>query len=355
MVHACRIAQQGLIDASGHVETEVGILRHTHISEVLMRQRFEDGTRHLGHSALGIVAVVEFTGVPLSVLLVDVTGQTGQQFVGKVTGGQSGKTGIEGGVTEGCHTDAQGACVRLTVACIAGIAVNGQRQFDGHPASCRIGHIAGAATQQIGHIGSHVDIVAIVVLTLLAAIDLVWHACPLGEIAGAFQTTGHPTEFSATLDVAHATSEAYGIGCHNTRLAAEVGEHHAVLLVAAFVKVEGAEIHPGRATHLLIDVELGGYTLMPHRVTGIIDTAFNSLITDIDGIASCLGDGRLVGDEALASGLCRCRCHTDGTCLEGILMIHVVTLMQGEAGLWGILPLACLFHIACGHRCRYPR
>ena len=91
-----------------------------------MRQRFEDGTRHLGHSALGIVAVVEFTGVPLPVLLVDVTGQTGQQFVGKVTGGQSGKTGIEGGVTEGSHADAERTRVRLTIFSITGIAVDGQ-------------------------------------------------------------------------------------------------------------------------------------------------------------------------------------------------------------------------------------
>ena len=87
---------------------------------------------------------------------------------------------------------------------------------------------------------------------------------------------------------------------------------------------------------------------MPHRVMGIIDTAFNSLITDIDGIASCLGDGRLVGDQALVLCLSSSGCHTDGTCLKGILMIHVVALMQGEAGLWGILPLACLFRIACG-------
>ena len=74
MVHAGRIAQQGLIDAPRHVETEVGILSHPHIGEVLVRERLEDGAGHFGHTAFGIVAVVELARLPLAVFAADVVG-----------------------------------------------------------------------------------------------------------------------------------------------------------------------------------------------------------------------------------------------------------------------------------------
>ena len=101
--------------------------------------------------------------------------------------------------------------------------MNSQRQLNGHPATSSVWQIAGTATQQVRHIRTGIDIVAIVVLTFFAAVYLVWHSCPLGIITRTFQTTGHSAQLAASLDIAHSASEPHCISSHNARLVAEVG------------------------------------------------------------------------------------------------------------------------------------
>ena len=84
MVHTTDVTQKCLIDAACEVEAEVGILSETHIGEVLVRHRLDDGTGHLRHTALGVVAVEEFAPLPLVVDGLHLVGDNGEQFVGEV-------------------------------------------------------------------------------------------------------------------------------------------------------------------------------------------------------------------------------------------------------------------------------
>ena len=122
---------------------------------------------------------------------------------------------------------------------IARIAVNGQRQFDGNLATFSLGHVAGATTQQIGHQRTDVDVVSIVVFSVLAAIDLVGHACPLGIIAGPLECPWHTTHTAIALDVAHASSESDGISCHHTAVATLVADGDTIELAVTGIEVEG--------------------------------------------------------------------------------------------------------------------
>ena len=83
-MHAADIAQERLVDTAGKVETEVGILRITHVGEVLMGERLQDGTRHGGSATLGVVAVVELAHGPGSILAADVGSDGVEQLVGEV-------------------------------------------------------------------------------------------------------------------------------------------------------------------------------------------------------------------------------------------------------------------------------
>ena len=84
LVHAADIAQQGLINAACQIEAEVGVLSEAHIGEVLVRQGLNDSTGHCRHTALRVVAVVEFATLPLLVFVLYVVGDDGEQFVSQV-------------------------------------------------------------------------------------------------------------------------------------------------------------------------------------------------------------------------------------------------------------------------------
>ena len=70
----------------------------------------------------------------------------------------------------------------LAVGGIAGIAVDGQGELDRHLYTCAVGQIARAPCQIVGHAGTSVDVVAIVVLTVFRTVDGIGHAGPLGIV-----------------------------------------------------------------------------------------------------------------------------------------------------------------------------
>ena len=114
-------------------------------------------------------------------------------------------------------------------------------------------------------------------------------------------------------------------------VAAVVGQYDTVAGTRACIEVEGAEIDPGGTTHLLIDAIFGGDALMPDGIVGIVDAAFDSLVTDVDRIASCLRDRWLPGDTThltpFASDFSLAGC----SCPEGVLVVEIRTAMEGES------------------------
>ena len=218
--------------------------------------------------------------------------------------------------------------MRSAIRGIARIAVDSQRQFDRHMTACRIRHIARATSQQISHVRTGIDIVAVIILTVLRGIDGIGHTCPLGIIAGTLDTTGQSAGGIAATDVTHTPSETYRIGCDDARLLAQVRENDAVLFIVTRIEIKRAEIDPSGTAHLLIDVKLCGDALMPDRITGIVDAARNRLITDIDGITASFGDSRTIDGGTLLALIADSRDLTGRTCREGILVILVDTSME---------------------------
>ena len=115
LMHTTDVSQEGLIDAACQVETEVGILTETHVGKVLVRHGLNDGARHAGYTALRIVAIVEFSPLPLVVFLLDVVGDDGEQFVSQIAGSQTAAACAQDTIEKIGGADGEGARMRLTV------------------------------------------------------------------------------------------------------------------------------------------------------------------------------------------------------------------------------------------------
>ena len=113
-------------------------------------------------------------------------------------------------------------------------------------------------------------------------------------IAGTLYGTGQSADSLTASDITHAATETDSIRRHHTTLVALVRQCHTVELTIPLVKLESAEIDPGAATHPLVDMEDGALTLVPYRIFRIVDAVVHGLVTHIDGIASRLGEVRLV-------------------------------------------------------------
>ena len=114
--------------------------------------------------------------------------------------------------------------------------------------------------------GTNIDVVAIVVLSVLTAIDGVGHAGPLSVVACAFNCTGHAAGLAKTLDIAHTATETHSIGSDNASMVALVCQCHTIELAIACVEVESTKIDPRASTHLLIHAELGTFSLVPDSI-----------------------------------------------------------------------------------------
>ena len=90
---------------------------------------------------------------------------------------------------------------------------------------------------------------------------------------------------------------------------------------------------------------------MPYSISGIVGTAFYGLIAYIDSISPSLGDIRLVAYRALVVMVLGGLDDSCRSCLEGVLVVDIVPLMESESGKWGELPVLVdgMFCISCGY------
>ena len=223
--------------------------------------------------------------------------------------------------------------------------MHGQGQLYGHSLAFGMGYVGRASCQPVGHQRAHVDVVGIVVLAVLRAIDIVRRTRPLGIVAGTLEGARHAACGAASRDVAHAASEAHGIGGHHPVVFAHVGEHHAVELVVALVELERAEIDPRGIAHLLVDAESSGLAFVPHHIFGIGHAVGQGLIAHVDGIAACLRKRGLIGHRAGFLLLARGSHHAGRTGLKGILAIEIDALVAGKARLGSVAPVVAHSHL----------
>ena len=106
-------------------------------------------------------------------------------------------------------------------------------------------------------------------------------------------------------------------------LVAQVGKHHAVLWILTFVEIKRSQVNPCGTAHLLVDEELCRDTFVPDGVTGIVYTAFDGLVTDIDSISACFRNLRLPGGKALLAIVGRGFDLSGCSCKERILLIQI--------------------------------
>ena len=192
---------------------------------------------------------------------------------------------------------------------------------------------------------AYVDIVSIVVLSVLAAIDGVGHTSPLSRIACSLQGARQSADLTKALDIAHATTKANGIGSDHTTMTALVGNGDTIELAVSCIEVECAQINPGAATHLLVHTELGALATMPYGIQGIVDAVGQRLITDVDGITSRLLEIGLVGSQTIARLAAGGFYHAGCSCLEWILEVLISPSVPGKTRLTGLLPLAVRCHL----------
>ena len=92
---------------------------------------------------------------------------------------------------------------------------------------------------------------------------------------------------------------------------------------------------------MLVDVELGGDTLMPYGIMSIVDATGYGLITDIDGITACLGNGGQIGGDTFVMTVLDRLYLAHGTGQERILSVEIETVVESEACGVGFLPIVC--------------
>ena len=124
-------------------------------------------------------------------------------------------------------------------------------------------------------------------------------------------------------DIAHASAETYGISADDSLFTALVTQYDHAVVVVSFVKLEGAQVDPGAASHLLVDGKLCDSTFMEYQVFGISDAFRLCAVRHIDCIASCFRDVR----NPFGKGLCLfplCGgCDTDAAVIEWIFPVQI--------------------------------
>ena len=192
-------------------------------------------------------------------------------------------------------------------------------------------------------VGSGIDVVLRVVVAS-SGIDAVGHAVPLCRVACGLQASwqvaadgqGHCRV--ASDDVAHASSEPDGIGCHHAFVFGEVGEHDAVVFALAFGEVECAEIDPSAPAHLLVDAKVCCHSAVLDGIECVGDAVGQGLVGDIDGVVVLLQHFGNPDDVACCLTVLCCLCHLEGAFAEGVLAVLVAFLCMGEADA-AVLPM----------------
>ena len=164
--------QDGFINRSRQGKFEERVVPEFHVGEILVREHFENGRRHVRRSRLPIVAVPEFASCPRNVEEArEVVGHVCHRHTDKIRGCLSREPRwvrgvlfvVDGGADTQCAIDG-------IIVAYASVTVNSQRQFERHPFPRFSRHVDTAAAQIIEQERARTDVVVVVVLSAVLII-----------------------------------------------------------------------------------------------------------------------------------------------------------------------------------------
>ena len=213
--------------------------------------------------------------------------------------------------------------------------MEGYAQFYGYAEARIARHVGRASCEIVCGVRAHVDVLGVIVGRGFAGVGLVGEPCPLRGVACAFEEAWQAAcaEVGGVASgyIAHASAEAHGVGTDVAAVVAVVGEDDAVVAALPCGEVEGAEVDPCAAAHLLVYAEAGGLAAVVHGVGGIADAGGERGVADIDGIAAVLGDVGRPGGLALIAAALLSGNGARSAMGEGVLAVEVDVLELCEA------------------------
>ena len=243
--------QDAFVDASAGREAEARVQAVAHIGKILVGKQFQQDGRHAGGAAFAVTAVPGFPSGPVRLIGgADVLYHLGLHQVAEKARTQAlfpagkhlGALVLEG--IDGKRAD--DGIVRSNT----GIRVESQRQVYGNAPSLRFRIHARTAADFL-HPGAPAGVFLGVFFVPFIGNGQVYSAV-LQVIEGSFDIGRHPGKGAASFHLAHAASEAYGVGRYYAQAGRVVGELYVAL--AAFVEEVGAQVNPHTAAHLLVHV-----------------------------------------------------------------------------------------------------
>ena len=279
-----------------------------------MRQQFEQHRRRRRNARFVVGAIPQSAPAPFGFVGgADVADDLTHHQIGQVTRQVAAGTPFEAAAVLLCEVDAQRAD-RLVVAAHAGVGVEGQRHVDGNVQTLFVGQPFGAAHERVDPVGARHVILLVVVEPLLLAVDRFGKSRPLQPIAGALAETGITARLAEIVgilraelrsrragDVAHAAADLHGVGRHDAVLFRRAVAQRDQRRILSRREAECPQIDPCAAAHGLIDRETALATQMAHRVEGILRTAFDRLVGDVDCVFAARGQVGAPFGTALAA------------------------------------------------------
>ena len=321
-VHTARVAQQRLVDGTGHREAPHRVEADLHVLIVLMGERLENHAGDAGLAALAVVALIKLAAVPAAVGPAHVAGEGGHHLVGQIATGQTGESGGVEAVHEGGGVNGQ--CADVAALRLSGVGVNGQRELQRHvqavalfaPGLHRVaregvhtaavdavfGQEHAAARHMVHGQRACVDVFGVVVGAVLRHPDGTGQTVVFGPIAAAFPGASFAAAHPAARDAAHAAAETH------LQIPVVVAED-AVVLGVSGLKMPGAQIAPDAEAHAAVDgqtrLDALVYDADGHRFVGLriahIDRII-ALLKDVSVEHFVLLPARLAGREDYGAG-----------------------------------------------------
>ena len=214
--------------------------------------------------------------------------QTGKHQVVQVAAGIARWACRQLSIIEVGRVDAQRAHQFILTA-ESGIAMHTEGHLKRHAQPLFLGVIDRASRQIVDGASARIDIVVIIVLSFISGIHFVRHTGPLCPVAGTLQITGHTTDRASTLDIAHTSTETYGIGTDGAFRGALVAQGYKAIVILSLVELESSQIDPCAATHALVYKKLSGTSLVKNGVVSVGHGIRQRLIRHIHGISPRLG------------------------------------------------------------------
>ena len=209
-------AQNGFVDRACDVEFSERILSNSHVREILVRKHFEDGRWNFRQTGFRIVSVPKVAFAEFSELSRQIRNEIIAQSSCEILGCESGDSAVQHSVIIICGADSEGSDGSFSILIVARITMKRQREFYRHVLALSGRHVNRTAAQPVGHQGTGVDVVGVIIFSFSAAINLVGSACPLGVVPGSFQATGQSAGVTATFYISHAAAKAYSIGSYDS-------------------------------------------------------------------------------------------------------------------------------------------